>query len=290
MAAAPERFKFPRPSTTVRLGIVPHGSRLQCLSGRIVAAVVGRESLCPRCGTSEYERISDTESRCANCGLGRTQSTLRVQPVEPGPLTHEQDLMRRLDERAGQRQHAFSNAGFFPLGLDRQWSGARWVGGWGTSGAEITDLTLAHGDDPFDQTQPQVRIVTCRPRLIGGTVRDPALEWVLLARTQLQYLHQRAGPLPDDIRLAAFDGEGRAADPTAPWGTETRSVDGESVNLKTFAMDGDWVGLARYKDLLVGIDAHDWPLAATDLIEVADFAVYEAGSRELESRRMRDKG
>src|SRR5258707_11821981 len=104
---------------------------------------MGREPLCPRCGSSNYERLSDRESRCAECGLGRSHGTLMAvaaAPAQPPSPEMEARIRAQAEQRAAESERVFASAGFAPYALDEQWTGLRWVGGHGASNGNVDRL------------------------------------------------------------------------------------------------------------------------------------------------------
>src|SRR5262249_47022451 len=100
----------------------------------------GREPLCPRCGAATYERGSERESRCSECGLGRTSVPLRMEhrsPSEPSTALGD-DKPDALAEVRQRTRAVFADASFLPCGLDTRWVGTRWFGGSGTSNGDVT--------------------------------------------------------------------------------------------------------------------------------------------------------
>ena len=100
--------------------------------GRTLGVVaMSRGSLCPRCGGSEFEQIDERESRCADCGLGRT-IVPPVAAVETSPEAHEaNERVRVLMDQFTGPPPPFDDASFLPYGLDDRWTGlkvARWFG------------------------------------------------------------------------------------------------------------------------------------------------------------------
>jgi hypothetical protein len=127
-----------------------------------------REPLCPRCGSAIYERVSATESRCSECGLGRTSVPLRIEhdgrsAVGATSRKGESDLFVDVGQRM---TGAFADASFSPCGLDARWQGTRWFGGSGSSDGAVTRLELAHGEDPWDEVSTQVRVEVRLPRRV----------------------------------------------------------------------------------------------------------------------------
>ncbi|MGH9031874.1 MAG: hypothetical protein ACRDZV_07060 [Acidimicrobiia bacterium] len=189
-------------------------------------------------------------------------------------------LRRRREEGPGAH---FTSATFCPYGLDDQWTGLRSFGGWGASNDEVTQLTLAHGDAPWDSTSPNVRVETQIPGHIGtdGTRMPITGERAFLAQQLLNSLWRQTGQLPTEARRAAYPTESGSSDPTGPWERLELDVDGAPVLFRTLGIGSFWLALAQHRDMLIGIESQSWPQATTGLVTVRDFRPYTEGSREI---------
>jgi hypothetical protein len=115
--------------------------------------VFEERALSPRCGSYRYERITETDSRCAECGLGRRSQPLGAWGPPPGapprvPSPDEARLRLQMQRMMESADSPFRDATFEPFGLDDQWTGLRSIGGQGSSNGVTTSITLAHGDLP----------------------------------------------------------------------------------------------------------------------------------------------
>ena len=267
-------------------------SHPRIVARRTLARVaVRREPLCPRCGSSDYTQISETQSRCTECGLGRTTQPLRAQVASPPDQAALQraQATRHLDEIHAKTLRSFTDATFPFYGLDQQWQGRRWIAGAGSSNGLVHHLTLGHGDTPWDLTQPQLRVQTRKPRPVfrDDPRQDLARECIALTREQVGKLWYDTGSLPPNIRAAAFDQSPVPSDPTGPWGRVGLTIDATTVAFRTLNRDETSFAQAEHLGLLLGIESQAWPLNDTRLttITLADLRAYEQGSKENRSRR-----
>jgi hypothetical protein len=242
--------------------------------------------LCSRCGSTEREWISETEGRCAECGLGWTSQRLVI-----GLATDESRAwaarVRELENQFAGPPPAFAEATLPLFGLNPTWSGLRWFGGSGSSNGVVTELTLAHGDAPWDLQQPQVRVETRSPGDSFGTDQSVRLAMAafLLARSQVQRFWSATHTLPDPVRAAAFPIDGVQRDPTEPWTRRLIPIDAAPIEFRILEHEAYWVGQAVHDGVLLGIDARAWPIATTALVSVRDLTPYVEGAREIRNRR-----
>jgi hypothetical protein len=157
---------------------------------------VEREPRCPRCGSATYQRVSETESMCSECGLGRTSVPLQVElhaQSEPGATSPEDEPHALVDVR--KRMHdAFADASFSPCGLDARWAGTRWFGGSGRADGVVTSLELAHGEDPWGEESMQVRVEVRLPRRVfEDDAANVEIERADLAREQVSRFWMTTG-------------------------------------------------------------------------------------------------
>jgi hypothetical protein len=228
--------------------------------------------------------LSETESACADCGLGRRRGTLRVSRSSRTSADRAQ-FDADAEGRLLDAQHVFTSAAFLPCGLDDQWRGLRWFGGHGSADGHGTRLELAHGDAPWDSSESQVRVgvETVRP-VTGRPETDRFVHLHLAARTLIQHFWHTTGVLSDSVRRAAFPSDGQAADALAPWEHVPLTIDGGSVEFRVLAHDQYWVALAERPELIISVQATRWPLDKTALVTVADFGRYVTGARQLRER------
>lgn len=243
---------------------------------------VGPRSLCPRCGGQRFERVSETESRCAKCGLGRRTARL----VFRSGASDRPEARRQLG--ALSDGELYRRAGFAAVGLDDRWGGLRLLGGYSRHGELTHSLKLVHGD-PFDRAGPLVRIETIHP---PPGAPDPALDRGimrrLLVRRLLGALVRSGQELDPEVRAAAFRPlRAEDRDGAAPWGRRPVTVDDRPVELRMLEHGTRWVGLVDLPDRLVGLDAAGWPAERTGLRSVGPdgLAAYEEGSGLLARRR-----
>lgn len=252
-----------------------------------------REPLCPRCGSPIYERVSETESRCSDCGLGRTSVPLRVEHhgrPEVGAAPHE-DEPKVLSEVRQRMTGAFADASFSPCGLDARWKGTRWFGGNGSSDGVVTSLELAHGEDPWDEAAAQVRVEVRLPRSVSkGDETNVEIERALLAREQVSCFWMATGALDPEVRTAAFRTGAVQGQSMAPWVNAEIVIDGTAVAFRRLGDDRYWLAQAPYGRLLVAIESRAWPVESTGLVTIEDLAPYIEGSDLIAARGRRRFG
>ncbi|MGZ6964097.1 MAG: hypothetical protein ACXVKA_07750 [Acidimicrobiia bacterium] len=231
-------------------------------------------------------KISATESRCAECGLGSTSRPL-VMISDPASAPSQEEGLARLEAMMGQQVQRFESASFSPFALDERWTGVRSFAGFGGSNDETVRLSLAHGD-PFDPGSALVRVETRKPRHIGlGGPGDPRMEYALLTAELVGQFRDLTGILDDDVRAAAFpyqDPNAYESDSTAPWDDASIAVDGHATRFKVLADNDAWVASAPYDERFIGISAQHWPLTDTGLVTVDEFDVYAEGSAAIAAR------
>jgi hypothetical protein len=254
---------------------------------------VEREPLCPRCGSATYQRVSETESRCSECGLGRTSVPLQVElhaQSEPG-ATSPEDEPHALVEARKRMHDAFADASFSPCGLDARWAGTRWFGGSGRADGVVTSLELAHGEDPWDEESMQVRVEVRLPRRVfEDDAANVEIERADLAREQVSRFWMTTGTLDPDVRAAAFPPGAVQGDSMAPWADAEIAIDGTSVAFRRLGDDGYWLAQAPYGRLLVGLESRGWPVGSTGLVTIEDLAPYVAGAGLIAARGRRRFG
>jgi hypothetical protein len=182
----------------------------------------------------------------------------------------------------------FRDASFKPFGLDSQWTGLRSIGGSGTSNEVIRSLTLTHGD-PYDESNPLVRVTTVSPRHVhGDPTADRAIERSLLVRQLVGYLWRTTGVIDPEVRAAAFDPGLTPPDPTAPWEPVTIPIDGDPTNGHLLEQHDAWVALTERDGLLAAIEAQRWRRSGLGLQTVDADALqdYVQGSALIRSQRV----
>lgn len=247
-----------------------------------------RESLCSRCGSSRWEYVRDTQSQCAECGLGRTHGKLTAYRATSasGPSAEQ---LAQADEAAASRAETtarvFAEAGFDPYGLDARWIAFRFFGGHGSSDGHTHTLTLGHCDVPGDRNGQDIRVETQRVDVRGANAAR-AIQGTLYTMTQLQLQHfwHETGVMPDDVRHAAFLAEGPDVDRTAPWATVELTVDQEPVMFRALAYQHFWVAQAPHDGVVIGIQARRWNIDDTGLVTVRDTTAYAEGTRTMHRR------
>jgi len=203
---------------------------------------------------------------------------------------HERQLLQ-LREQMANPELPFHEASFSLFGLDDRWIGLRWRGGHGRSNGDLHQLTLGHGDAPWDGTQPRVDVQTRMPRPVHHDPEtDLAIERHTLTREQVGRMWHDTGELPADIRAAAFDPDRLSADPMASWQEIDLLVDNRSLAFKAYSQDETWVAQGQHGEILIALHAHDYPLDATGLVTVDEgrLRAYEDGTRQI--REMRARG
>jgi hypothetical protein len=252
-----------------------------------------REPLCPQCGSAIFERVSETESRCSECGLGRTSVPLRVEDPglsEVGATSHEDqpDVSAEIRQRM---TGAFADASFSPCGLDARWNGTRWFGGNGSSDGVVTSLELAHGDDPWDEAATQVRVEVKLPRRgFDGDEANVEIERALLARDQVSRFWMATGTLDPEVRAAAFSTGAVPGEWTAPWADAEIAIEGTSVAFRHLGDERYWLAQATHGRLLVAIESRGWPIESTGLVTIEDLTPYIEGSVLIAARGRRRLG
>jgi len=252
-----------------------------------------REPLCPRCGSAIYERVNETESRCSECGLGRTSVPLRVE--QPGPSevgeTSTEDEPEVLVEARRRMSGAFADASFSPCGLDARWKGTRWFGGNGSSNGLVTSLELAHGEGPWDEAATEVRVEVRLPRSLSkGDETNVEIERALLAREQVSRLWMATGVLDPEVRAAAFSTGGVLGESMAPWADAEIPIDETAVAFRRLGDDRYWLAQASHGRLVVAIESRAWPVESTGLVTIEDLAPYIEGSDLIAARGRRRFG
>lgn len=266
--------------------------------------VTDAEEPCPACGAIDYDEYTPFEEwrggsggpngttvpnpvvSCRVCGHEEREGTfLAVGPETPKSEDEATDAARMA--RARQRKHWWlSNAmtlrgTLFPIygadGLPAQ------LGGSGSHGDQLTDITIYHYDapdaDPYVGDRPHLTVTTKRDeRHPGETLRE--------ARRALENWVREAGaaPWPNASRAAitlwlrARDRESRAAVLGAVRSEQLITIDGASTRALMLNAPGNrWVAVARHADLRIIVAAHDVDPASLRLEPIVDPAAQLLG-------------
>ena len=227
--------------------------------------------LCSLCGAITEPLAPAQDGRgggsCPDCGLGystvvtavftrETSGPLRPGPDQPG-RQHSRD-----DHRARQADILRRRA--FPIfGLDQRWDGLRWVGGWGSSGDEITHIGLAHGD-PYDPAAALVRIDTWP---LAGPMA--AMTVANAAQGLARHLWDEGGA-PHGLVRPTWTSD----DPTETWNTLELAIDGAPMTFRTLGSGALWVALARIGNKLVAIEVRHIDPDNVGLVTIDDVEPY----------------
>jgi hypothetical protein len=240
-----------------------------------------------------YERVNETESRCSECGLGRTSVPLRVEYPGPSEVgdTSTDDEPEVLVEARRRMSGAFADASFSPCGLDARWKGTRWFGANGSSNGVVTSLELAHGEGPWDEAATEVRVGVGLPRSVSkGDETNVEIERSLLARQQVSRFWMATGALDPEVRAAAFSTGGVHGESMAPWADADIPIDGTAVAFRRLGDDRYWLAQATHGRLVVAIESRAWPVESTGLVTIEDLAPYIEGSDLIAARGRRRFG
>ena len=194
------------------------------------------------------------------------------------PMTVEAIRRRELvaQETADRNRRVFERAQFAPYGLDDRWTGLRAIGGRAESNGYVSSLTLAHGDDVWDPSMPQVRVETS---LIGS--ED-------IARSLVHEFWHETGVLSDEVRRAVFAFDGGSVDPFEPWNAIEVPVDDVAVEFHMLVHDDYWVAGGFTAHVAISLRSRRWPVEQTGIVTITDVRPYLDGSVEL-ARRWRPR-
>jgi hypothetical protein len=170
--------------------------------------------------------------------------------------------------------HLLDGASFVPLGLDEQWTGHRWFGGWNDSDGRVTRFELAHGNNPLDANAALVRVAV---RSQGDAAGAQEFESFMVAQELVQHFWAETGTLPEAVRRAAFPWQISVSDPVAPWDHAAITINEAPVEFRVLTHDSCWVALARYRGALVSVQARKWPIATTGLVSMTNLTHYYDG-------------
>lgn len=193
---------------------------------------------------ADLEPGGSAEGACPECGLGFTSSLYSTRHRRLlGRWWARRRGQRQLRSNAAQRDDALRQRSFPIYGLDDQWTGRRWAGGWGGSAGRVDRIDLAHGD-AYDEAAPLVRIETVTLQ------HDPVgMKEAMAAQELAQHLWREGGD--HDAVRPAFT----SPDPTASWADLALPVDGRPTAFRFLATGASWVALGRVGDCLVAIQA-----------------------------------
>jgi hypothetical protein len=242
-----------------------------------------RDRLCPRCGCTRHEVIAEGEMRCQDCGhlsYFVTAGGGEVRKATPEELAESKAL---LEEAADRMHRDMCRATFCGHALDERWTGLRWLGATALTDDGMGSFELAHGDSPWDEESPEVRVTTRIPAE-GRSLDDV---WRGHAAGLVHRLWEQTRQLRDDVRRTAFPrSRSPDVDPTAPWQDASMPIDGVATAFRVLGEGTCWVAQARHAGVLVAITARAWPVDRTGLVmvPVVDLARYRAGTMEMHLR------
>jgi hypothetical protein len=267
---------------------------------------------CPACGAVAYDEYVPTESWrggsggpggsvipnpvvvCRMCGHEEAQGTFYAASASDDGEDEAQRAARLARARADARvqqwySHALTlRAVTFPLYAAEGWPAV--IGGGGSSGDELTSLTISHYDapdaDPFEGDRPRLEITTSTEGADPGDELHDA-RWALDS-----WVHNagalRWPPLSTSavtLWLRARDREVRAAVLDAARSESLISIDGTPepfLVLTTSA--GRWVAVRRHHDLTITIAGHGIDPATVTLDPIPDPAARLLGPEPAEDR------
>jgi hypothetical protein len=174
-------------------------------------------------------------------------------------------------------EDAFRRSELPLYGLPPGWSGARFLGGYGTDGRNVTSLTLAHGD-PYDESGPEVRVEVSRASALPGEYQRRRLF------EELENASLGPPPVmdPEAFRRFVHERHRRIRDlPDPLWTPVSLSVDGRPVRFEHLAKGERWVACAPLDDAFLVLHGRRMPVGAVSLVRITDAAPYVDGSRRL---------
>lgn len=264
--------------------------------------VTDAEEPCPACGAIDYDEYTPFEQWRGGCG-GPNGTTTPNPVVSCRVCGHEEregtfstvgsqtseseDETTHAARMARARQHRWlSNAMTlratrFPIygadGLPAQ------LGGSGTHGDQLTDITIYHYDapdaDPYAGDRPHLTVTTKRDELHPGEMLTEA------RRALEQWMGEAsAAPWPNVSRAAitlwlrARERESRAAVLGAVRSEQLITIDGASTQALMLSAPGNrWVAVARHAHLRIIVAAHDVEPASLRLEPLVDPAAQLLG-------------
>jgi hypothetical protein len=166
----------------------------------------------------------------------------------------------------------------FPIyGLSERWTGRRFVGGHGSGMNEgITSIQLAHGNDPFDEAAPQIRVEVERREF------ELPIDFKLeeLARSLWSHSHRPLGISSQeefDVWARADQDAFEQRDATAPREVSI-SVDGVATPFQYLEHAPFWGAVAKLGDITITLDARNADIGEVDLVRITDPDPYIEGS------------
>jgi hypothetical protein len=233
------------------------------------------------------QAVSDTESRCPNCGLDARSTRLTIAgsgEVDPPTAADRAHQLAFDRDRAHMDAMAYTAAPFRPYGLDARWAGTRWFSGQGSSDGVLDRLELAHGEAFIDKTAPEARIATQVPRPVFG-VDGLEQELHTQGRMMVSWLWHETAAVPEDVRRATHGREHPPDD--SVWDEQWITVNGMPVRFRMLRAEHAAIALAVVGVQIVVIQARNWDFDAYGLEEIDAFKPYEQGSVELHQRMRR---
>lgn len=233
-------------------------------------------SLCSRCGAileSDHSPGSFT-GECPTCGLGYSGTSLVLTGEKSSTPRQGRGDRRRAQsvekEHDARRGDAVTRCSFPVYGLGTNWTGRRWLGGWGGSGANIDHLDLAHGD-AYDPDAPLVRVETRRT----SAEQEPDINTFAplvkhsMACSLAEHLWHETGDYLD-ATPSTFQSE----DPTGEWDAIILEVDGEPRAFSSLRVGAHWVALGEVSDAVLGLQARNLGSAEITLVTITDPLIY----------------
>jgi hypothetical protein len=184
--------------------------------------------------------------------------------------------------REERRLHEMLRKPPFPIyGLSRRWSGRRFVGGHGSGmGEGFNSIELAHGDYPFKESEPQVRIRSQRRQF------DPPVELRLeeVARSLWGHIHRPPMRISSPGTFDAWSKEDRDAFKhrvVSEAGHVEIPVDGVPRLFHYLDQGPSWGAVAKVNDMTITLDARNVKVEEIELVTISDPEPYIEGSRVL---------
>jgi hypothetical protein len=263
--------------------------------------VTDTEEPCPACDAIDWDEYTPFEEwrggspgpnggtiqpnpvvSCRVCGHEEREGSFYAFVCEPDESEDEATRAARVAHaRAEQRkQQWFSDtltlrATQFPLYAAGSWS-AR-LGGSGSQGDELTQITIEHYERPdadrFDGDRPRLVVITKRAESHSGGVlreaRDALLSWVRRDFGGARW--PDASHAAITLWLRARDRERRAAVLDAERSEQLLTIDGAPTSSLMLSEPGDrWVAVARHADLTIIVAGRDVEPGSLQLEPIAD--------------------
>lgn len=270
--------------------------------------VTDAQEPCPACGAIDYDEYTPHEEwrggrgskvdgshipnpvvSCRVCGHEEPEGTFFGIRSEPDASEDEAARAARVARaRAEQRKRRWLTGALtlrateFPIYAADGWPAQ--LGGSGSQGDELTEITIHHydrpGADPLADDRPLLAITTKRDQRHPGDAPAEA------RRTLEQWIREEAGAVrwPDASRAAitlwlrARDRQIRAAALGAAWSKPLITIDGvATTGLMLSGPRGRWVAVAVHADLTIAVAGENVELASLRLQPIADPAVHLLG-------------